>query len=114
MSKILDTKDCEELGKFLLGDARHPRTRKLCDILQGYIGGMDDAQRDVFIEEWLSWVWEHRHSFNPQYEGLMEFCRRGMRAAAECREKWLISVPGVLPGVWEKRWILGRRLGRHK
>jgi hypothetical protein len=75
-----------------------------------FIGGMADRTRDLFLETALDFAWTNRHSFNPQYEALEMFWTRCLQGAARTRDKWLVSV-AMLPGVYERRWVLGRMLG---
>src|ERR1017187_6389163 len=98
--KILDAKDQNALAEFLLGsDPRHPRTARLVGRATKFIGGMDDPQRTAFLEAALDFAWEHRHTFNAQYESIEEFWSRCLHAAALTRDKWLVSW-AVLPGVF--------------
>ena len=109
--KLHDAVNCDELAGFLLGgDQAHPRTARIVERLQRFIGGLDDRQRTVFLEAFLQAAWDNRHSFNAQYEQLLQYVDRCARQAACSRDRWLVSI-ARLPGVWEKQWVLGRRLG---
>ena len=111
--KVLDAKNEAELAEFLLGsDPRHPRTARVVERLQRFIGGLDDSQRTVFLEAFLVAAWENRHSFNAQYEQLLQYVDRCAGIAALTRDRWLVSI-ATMPGVYERRWVLGRRLGKH-
>lgn len=102
----------EEFERILLvGDPKHPHTARMVGRAQKYMGRMGDRTRDAFLEAAVDFAWEHRHTFNSQYESLDMFWERALKAAALTRQKWLVSV-GVLPGVFEKRWVLGTMLGK--
>lgn len=91
-------------------DPRHPHMSRMADMAKPYIGGMDERSRDAFLEFALDFAWAARYNFNQQYESRYKLWARCLRAAALSRDKWLISV-ATLPGVYVKRWVLGRRLG---
>ena len=95
----------------LVGDPKRPHTARMAGRSAKYIGGMGDRSRTVFLEAALDFAWEHRHSFNTQYESLDMYWERALKAAALSRQKWLVNV-AMLPGVFEKRWVLGTMLGK--
>ena len=107
MAQLIFTEGREEFERMLLTG---PRKARLIDRTAKFIGGMADRTRDVFLETALDFAWEHRHSYNPQYEALEMFWTRCLKGAALTRDKWLISV-ATLPGVYERKWVLGRMLG---
>ena len=94
----------------LVGDKKHPRTARMVDRAKKFIGGMGDRSRTVFLEAAMDFAWDNRYGFNPQYESPDMYWSRCLRAAALTRDKWLVDV-ATLPGVYEKRWVLGRMLG---
>ncbi len=104
--KILDAGSPDELAAFLLENNRAGRR------LQPFIGGLDEPQRTVFLEAFLKAAWDNRHSFNAQYEQLGRYVDRCLGIAARSRDRWLVSI-AVLPGAFEKRWVLGRLLGKN-
>ena len=116
MSKLLEAENQDQFTNELLNgsDPKHPHTAKMAERAGRYISGMTDVDRDVFLEAALEWAWNQRHSYNAQYEQLVVFWERALAQAALVRDKWYVSVPGPLPGTWEKKWVLGRRLGRHR
>lgn len=116
MSRLLEAENRDQFTQELLNgsDPKHPHTARMAERAQRYIGGMDEPQRDAFLEAALEFAWQQRHQYNAQYEPLWKFWERCLSQAALSREKWLVSVCGPLPGTWEKRWILGRRLGRRQ
>ena len=91
-------------------DPKHPITAKMTGRAQKFIGGMDERTGMAFLEIAVDFAWEHRHSFNTQYESIEMFWTRCLKAAALSRDKWMVSV-ATMPGVYEKKWVLGRRLG---
>ena len=93
-----------------MGDPKRPHTARMAGRAAKFIGGMADKTRDAFLEAALDFAWAHRVTYNPQYEALEMFWTRSLRAAALTRDKWLVSV-ATLPGVYERKWILGRMLG---
>ena len=108
---MIFTENREEFERMLLvGDPKRPHTARMAGRAQKFIGGMDSRTRDQFLETALDFAWANRHSFNTQYEALEMFWTRSLRAAALTRDKWLTSV-ATLPGVYEKKWVLGRLLG---
>lgn len=110
--KLLEAENREEFDQLLLqGDPTHPHMAMMADRAAKFIANLaDEAQRDALLEEALDFAWRNRHTFNAQYESLGMFWTRCLRAAALTREKWLVNW-ATMPGVFEKRWILGRRLG---
>jgi hypothetical protein len=92
--------------------ARHSNI--LRDHTQRYIGGLNSADREALLVIAIDAAWEHRNDlpkFSPtQPTPLPKFWQRCLKYAATSREKWLVSV-ATLPGVFEKRWTLGDRLG---
>lgn len=107
--KLLEAENRDEFTEALL---YNPRTARMLERSGHYVGGMDKIQKDVFFEAAVEWGWNNRHSYNAQYQRLEVFWDRCLRAAALTRDRWLISV-SIGPGVFEKRWILGVRLGRY-
>ncbi len=108
---LVFTEDRETFERMLLvGDPKRPHTARMAGRAQKFIGGMADRTRDHFLEAALDFAWAHRVTYNPQYEALEMFWTRSLKAAALTRDKWLISV-ATLPGVYEKKWVLGRMLG---
>jgi hypothetical protein len=112
MAQLIFTENREEFECMLLvgNDPKRPHTARMAGRAAKFIGGMSDRTRDHFLETALDFAWTNRHSFNTQYEALEMFWTRSLRAAAMTRDKWLVSV-ATLPGVYEKRWVLGRVLG---
>ena len=111
VERMIYTEDRETFERMLLvGDIKRPHTARMAGRAQKFIGGMADRTRDYFLEAALDFAWANRNSYNPQYEALEMFWTRSLKAAALTRDKWLISV-ATLPGVYEKKWILGRMLG---
>lgn len=109
---MIYTETREEFERMLLvGDPRRPHTAKMADRSARFIGGMSDRMRTTFLEAALDFAWEHRLSYNPQYEALEMFWTRCLKGAALTRDKWLVDVATSLPGVYEKKWVLGRLLG---
>ena len=104
--RVVDIGTPDELGAFLLENNRAGRR------LDRYISGLDEPQRDVFLEEFLRLAWEWRHSHNAHANQLGEYIERCLQGAARSRDRWLVSV-ATLPGAYEKRWILGHKLGRY-
>jgi hypothetical protein len=108
---MIHTLTREEFEEWLLvGDKKHPRTARMAGRAQKFIGGMTDRARTAFLEAALDFAWINRLAYNPQYERPEMFWTRALRAAALTRDRWLVSV-ATLPGVYEKRWVLGRMLG---
>ncbi len=111
MAQLMFTEGREEFERMLLvGDPKRPHMARMAGRAQKFIGGMSDKTRDAFLEAALDFAWAHRLTYNPQYEALEMFWARSLRAAALTRDKWLVSV-ATLPGVYERRWVLGRLLG---
>ena len=109
--RMIYTEDRETFERSLLvGDPKRPHTARMAGRAQKFIGGMADKTRDFFLETALDFAWTNRYSYNPQYEALEMYWTRCLKGAAMTRDKWLVSV-ATLPGVYEKRWILGRMLG---
>ena len=110
--KLIYTASKNEFDQLLLvgNDPKRPHTARMAGRAQRYIGGMSDRTRDVFLEAALQFGWDNRLSFNAQRESLDMFWERCLQGAARTRDKWLVSV-AILPGVYEKRWVLGRLLG---
>ena len=108
---MIFSEDRETFERMLLvGDPKRPHTARMAGRAAKFIGGMGSRTRDVFLETAMDFAWNNRHSFNTQYEALEMFWTRSLKAAALTRDKWLVSV-ATLPGVYEKRWVLGRMLG---
>ena len=111
MAQLMFTEGREEFERMLLvGDPKRPHMARMAGRAQKFIGGMSDKTRDAFLEAALDFAWAHRLTYNPQYEALEMFWARSLRAAALTRDKWLVSV-ATLPGVYERKWVLGRLLG---
>ena len=111
MAQLIFTEDRETFERCLLvGDPKRPHTARMAGRAAKFIGGMSDKTRDAFLEAALDFAWAHRLTFNPQYEAIEMFWTRSLRAAALTRDKWLVSV-ATLPGVYERKWILGKMLG---
>ncbi len=111
MAQLIFTEDRETFERCLLvGDPKRPHTARMAGRAAKFIGGMSDKTRDAFLEAALDFAWTHRLTYNPQYEAIEMFWTRSLRGAALTRDKWLVSV-ATLPGVYERKWILGRMLG---
>lgn len=110
ISNALNREEFEQA--ILVGDPKHPHTARMAGRASRYIGGMGDRARTAFLEIALDFAWEHRHSFNLQYESLDMFWERALKAAALSRQKWLVAV-ATLPGVYENKWVLGTMLGKN-
>jgi len=99
--------------ELIVGTDEKQRTghyRRMADRANKFTAGMAATTAAHFREEALDFAWTNRHSWNLQYESIEMFWTRCLRGAALTRDKWLVSV-ATLPGVFEKRWVLGRRLG---
>ena len=111
MAQLIFTEDREAFERMLLvGDPKRPHTARMAERAKKFMGGMADKTRDYFLETAIDFAWQNRHSYNPQYEALEMFWARSLRAAALTRDKWLVSV-ATLPGVYERKWVLGKILG---
>ena len=79
-----------------------------------YIGGLTSVDRDVFLKIAIEAAWEHRDdlpTFSPiKPSPLPKFWLRCLKYAATSRDKWLVSY-ATLPGVFQRKWVLGTRLG---
>ncbi len=110
MVSLSYTEDRETFERMLLvGDPKRPHLARMVGHAYRFIGGMASNTRDRFLEAALDFAWNNRQSFNTQYEALEMYWTRSLEAAALTRDKWLISV-ATLPGVFEPKWVLGRRL----
>ena len=98
--------------QFELMLAQHERA--LRGLNQEFLAGLSDADRTVLLQLTIDSAWDNRDTL-PSYMskpgfGLPKFWKRCLKFAATSREKWLVSV-AVLPGVYEKKWVLGQRIG---
>ena len=110
MAHLIFTEDRETFERMLLvGDPKRPHTARIAGHASRFVGGMNSKTRDRFLESAVDFAWDNRASYNPQYEALEMFWSRCLEAAALTRDKWLISI-ATLPGVFESKWIIGRRL----
>ncbi len=110
MAAVIYTEDRETFERMLLvGNPKHPHTARMVGHAARFIGGMSNKTRDRFLETSIDFAWANRNTYNPQYEALEMFWVRCLEATALTRDKWLVSV-ATLPGVFEDRWVLGRRL----
>jgi hypothetical protein len=108
--RIIYTEDRQTFEHMLLvGNLKQPHTVRMVDRAAKFVGGMPNESGTRFLEAAVDFAWENRNSFNLQYESLEMFWTRCLEAAALTRDKWLVSV-ATLPGVFESRWVLGRRL----
>jgi hypothetical protein len=112
--RLIDAENRKEFEQLLLLGS-DPKQRgghhaRMIERAQRFIGGMGDRSRTVFLEEAVEFAWQQRHTMNAQRESIDMYWERCLRHAALTRDKWLVNV-GTLPGVFEKRWVLGRLLG---
>ena len=114
MTKLTYTEDRETFERWLIVGENDKQLgghyARMVERANRFTAGMDSKTAVFFREEALDFAWANRHSFNLQYESKEKFWERSLRHAACTRDKWLVSV-ATLPGVYEKRWILGRMLG---
>lgn len=102
------TEGRHEFERMLAAQMHHLR-----DATAEYATGLSSEDKDDFLRIAIEAAWEHRDECKAAAgpRGLPQFWRRCLKYAATSRERWLVSV-GVLPGVYETRWVLGTMLGR--
>lgn len=115
MNKLLEAQTEDEFAQSLLNgdDTRHPRTARMADRAKPFISRLvDESARDALLEAALTFAWANRHTFNAQYESPEMYWTRSLKAAALTRDKWLIW-SAIVPGAFQKKWVLAARLGDH-